>query len=177
MTKETFLRKARDPTTRRNREYYRKYSPHTIVFNERDRTTPSEAYLNLWSGNRDRGKAFERRALYLYSVEHNTKLKKTPFKEDPILPFGGEPDAITEDNVLVEVKCPRVLRRDIPLSERYVVQVQVLMEIFECEESHVVQYCAKEDRIYTTVVKRDRVVMKALLTSVENTFTELEILS
>jgi putative phage-type endonuclease len=91
----------------------------------------------------DHGKAFEETALNLYkkvsnnNIRPHTGLVKHP-KYDWIT---GIPDAITENNCLVEVKCPynkdfKELQNvtDVPL--HYWIQCQVYMEILNIECCH-----------------------------------------
>jgi putative phage-type endonuclease len=82
--------------------------------------------------------------------------------------IGGSPDGITLDGILLEVKCP--LTREIisgHMPNLYNGQVQVLLEIFDLEEAHFVQY--RPGNVYTdevcdiTVVRRDRVYFAKLL--------------
>lgn len=79
----------------------------------------------------------------------------------PSIPWlAGSPDGITEDGILLEVKCPQrraIIPGEVPL--HYISQVQVLLEIFDLETAHFIQW--KEvpcgiDEFDVTVVKRDR---------------------
>ena len=112
-----------------------------------------------------RGTRLESEAIQVYE----NKMNKKVWPEDigltihPDYPMiGGSPDGITMDGILVEVKCP-VTREIISnfCPEHYVPQVQVLLEIFDLDTAHFVQY--RPGNIYThtildvTVIKRDRV--------------------
>ena len=69
--------------------------------------------------------------------------------------LAGSPDGITEDGILLEVKCPAtrtIVSGEVPL--HYQAQVQVLLEIFDLEEAHFIQW--KPTEFDVTVVRRDR---------------------
>lgn len=74
----------------------------------------------------------------------------------PSIPWlAGSPDGITEDGILLEVKCParrRIIPGEVPA--HYMSQVQVLLEIFDLEEAHFIQW--KPNEFDVTVVRRDR---------------------
>ena len=74
--------------------------------------------------------------------------------------LGGSPDGITEDGVLIEIKCPlsRLITHDIP--KYYYPQVQICMEILDIELCYFVQYKPETITNVCTFdilhVKRDR---------------------
>lgn len=75
--------------------------------------------------------------------------------------IGGSPDGVTLGGILIEIKCP-LTRQIIPgfIPKLYIPQVQVLMEIFDLDVAHFVQYRPHNtycDEICDiTVVNRDR---------------------
>lgn len=66
--------------------------------------------------------------------------------------LGGSVDGITEDGLMIEIKCPNKLCTSIP--SYYIPQVQVLMEITQLEECDFVQYSDGVLRVLR--VPRDR---------------------
>jgi putative phage-type endonuclease len=76
--------------------------------------------------------------------------------------IGGSPDGITLDGILIEIKCP-LTRPIIPgfVPCHYLPQVLILLEIFDLETAHFVQYSPantyRHEILDITVVKRDRV--------------------
>jgi putative phage-type endonuclease len=85
--------------------------------------------------------------------------------------LGGSPDGITLDGVLVEIKCPltRAIKPGV-VPGYYLPQVQVLLEIFDLDVAHFVQYkpvsfANEEPYMDITVVHRDRNLFRAWLPS------------
>ena len=68
--------------------------------------------------------------------------------------LGGSADGITEDGLLIEIKCPNKLSPKIPVY--YFPQVQLLMEITGLEMCHFVQYHEPTDSLKVIEVPRDR---------------------
>jgi hypothetical protein len=68
--------------------------------------------------------------------------------------LGGSPDGVTEDGILVEIKCPKKLVARIP--QYYYPQVQLLLEIMDLEDCDFVQYCEEKDMMTIIRVTRDR---------------------
>ena len=125
-----------------------------------------------------RGNAATRRGTELEPVAmkaYEKKSGKTTWPEDiglmqhPVYAeIGGSPDGITLDGILVEIKCPmsrRIVNGSCP--KYYIPQVQVLMEIFDLDQTHFVQY--RPETRYTdevcdiTVINRDREWFKRAL--------------
>jgi len=79
----------------------------------------------------------------------------------PTIPWlGGSPDGITEDGILLEVKCP--LRRPIKMGEipqHYIAQVLTNLEVCDLEIGHFIEYKpgdSDDDYILNVVeVRRD----------------------
>jgi putative phage-type endonuclease len=53
--------------------------------------------------------------------------------------LGGSPDGVTEDGILVEIKCPKKIASKIP--DYYYPQVQLLLEIMDLDACDFIQYC------------------------------------
>jgi putative phage-type endonuclease len=68
--------------------------------------------------------------------------------------LGGSPDGVTEDGILIEIKCPKKLSPKIP--DYYYPQVQLLMEIMDLEDCDFVQYCESKDELTIIRVPRSR---------------------
>lgn len=68
--------------------------------------------------------------------------------------LGGSPDGITEDGILVEIKCPKKISASVPVY--YMPQIQLLLEILDLEECDFIQYCESTDKTKIIRVERDR---------------------
>lgn len=68
--------------------------------------------------------------------------------------LGGSPDGVTEDGILIEIKCPKKISTKVP--EYYMPQIQVLLEIMNLEECDFIQYCEEKDVLKIIRVQRDR---------------------
>lgn len=68
--------------------------------------------------------------------------------------LGGSPDGITEDGILVEIKCPRKISPKVPVY--YMPQIQLLLEILDLEESDFIQFCEEKNTMKIIRVPRDR---------------------
>ena len=91
-----------------------------------------------------------------------------PHKSFPWL--GGSPDGLTENNCLVEIKCPfrrKIERGVVPLC--YEAQIQICMEIMDVESCYFVQYAPFDitfpapEVFDVTIVPRDREWFKKYL--------------
>ena len=110
------------------------------------------------------GTKMEPIACEMFEQKYNLKvfeLGLIPHKSYPLL--GGSPDGLTENNCLVEIKCP--LRRRIErglVPECYEAQIQVCMEIMDVESCYFVQYAPFDitfpapEVFDVTIVPRDR---------------------
>jgi putative phage-type endonuclease len=68
--------------------------------------------------------------------------------------LGGSPDGITEDGILIEIKCPKKISTSVPVY--YMPQIQLLLEIIGLEECDFIQYSEEKDLLKVINVKRDR---------------------
>jgi putative phage-type endonuclease len=68
--------------------------------------------------------------------------------------LGGSPDGITEDGILIEIKCPKKISTSVPVY--YMPQIQLLLEIIGLEECDFIQYCEDKNLLKVIHVKRDR---------------------
>ncbi len=75
--------------------------------------------------------------------------------------LGGSPDGVTEDGILVEIKCPKKISGTVP--KYYYPQIQLLLEIIDLEECDFIQYCETSDSMKVIRVKRDRAWFEEML--------------
>ena len=128
-----------------------------------------------------RGTQLEAEAITMYEKKSGKKVWPDDIglavhKDYPMI--GGSPDGITLDGMLVEVKCP--LTRQIVSGHcpaHYLAQLQILMEIFDLDTAHFVQY--RPGNVYThtildiTVVKRDPVFWSKALPVLQDFMAEV----
>lgn len=117
----------------------------------------------------DFGTANEERALAAYLRQHYAGDPEPPAVfEFGLVPhavhgewLAGSPDGITQDGVLIEIKCPQ-RRRIIPgeMPAHYAGQVQTLLEVFDLETAHYVEWQrdvgSGVEKLNIVVVPRDR---------------------
>jgi hypothetical protein len=71
--------------------------------------------------------------------------------------LGASPDGVTEDGLLIEIKCPLTRKIEKKVPSYYLPQVQLQLEITDLEECDFVQYRPGPPEEYVVVrVKRDR---------------------
>ena len=105
------------------------------------------------NANTERGTILEPIVRDLYDQDTNRKTHEIGLLVHEKYPWlGGSVDGITEDNLLIEIKCPNQIKKSIP--KHYVPQIQVLLEITELEECDFVQY--HEGKMTIIRTKRDR---------------------
>jgi len=110
-----------------------------------------------FSGNENtaRGIRLEPIVRDMYDAKYNTKTHEIGLLVHPEYQWlGGSPDGVTNEGILIEIKCPKKLCPKIP--EYYYPQVQLLMEIMDLEECDFVQYCEEKDSMTVLRVPRSR---------------------
>lgn len=75
--------------------------------------------------------------------------------------LGASPDGVTEDGLLIEIKCPLTRKIEAKVPKHYLPQVQLQLEITDLEECDFVQYRpavteGAEPEFVVVRVKRDR---------------------
>jgi hypothetical protein len=71
--------------------------------------------------------------------------------------LGGSADGITEDGLLIEIKCPLTRKIEKKVPKYYVPQIQLLLEITDLEECDFIQYRPGDPPEFVVVrVLRDR---------------------
>jgi putative phage-type endonuclease len=96
-----------------------------------------------WAGNAAtaHGTLLEPVARDLYDARTNRKTHEIGLVQHPKYPFlGGSADGITEDGILVEIKCPLTRKIEDKVPEHYLPQIQLLLEILDFEDCDFVQY-------------------------------------
>jgi len=105
------------------------------------------------NANTERGTILEPLVRDLYDETTNRTTHEIGLLVHEKYPWlGGSVDGITEDNLLIEIKCPNQIKKSIP--KHYVPQIQVLLEITDLEECDFVQY--HEGKMTIIRTKRDR---------------------
>lgn len=110
-----------------------------------------------FTGNSDtaRGVRLEPIVRDMYDAQMNSKTHEIGLLVHPEHRWlGGSPDGVTEDGVLVEIKCPKKISTSVPVY--YMPQVQILLEIMGLEECDFIQYCEEKDILKIIRVPRDR---------------------
>lgn len=111
-----------------------------------------------FTGNSDtaRGVRLEPIVRDMYDSRTNSKTHEIGLLVHPEHKWlGGSPDGVTEDGVLVEIKCPKKISSSVPVY--YMPQIQLLLEIMNLEDCDFIQYCEEKDMLKIIRVKRDRV--------------------
>ena len=105
------------------------------------------------NANTERGSILEPLVRDLYDETTNRMTHEIGLLVHEKYPWlGGSVDGITEDNLIIEIKCPNQIKKSIP--KHYVPQIQVLLEITDLEECDFVQY--HEGKMTIIRTKRDR---------------------
>lgn len=88
------------------------------------------------------GQKYEDEAIELYCKLYNKVSHSFGLLPHPTIPWlGGSPDDITEDGIVIEVKCP--LRREIVMGkipDHYIAQVRMNMEICDLDKAVFIEY-------------------------------------
>jgi putative phage-type endonuclease len=112
-----------------------------------------------WDGNEAtrRGTILEPIARDLYDARYNRKSHEIGLVQHPVHTWlGGSPDGITEDGLLIEIKCPLTRKITDKVPKHYIAQIQVLMEILDLPECDFIQYRDVPEEFVVTNVPRDR---------------------
>lgn len=113
--------------------------------------------IKKFNGNADtqRGTRLEPLVRDMYDSKFGKKTHEFGLIVHPVHRWlGGSPDGITEDGILVEIKCPKRISSSIP--KYYYPQVQLLMEILDLDDCDFIQYCEESDALKVIRVPRDR---------------------
>ena len=118
-----------------------------------------------WAGNAEtaHGTLLEPFVRDLYDQKFNRKSHEIGLVQHREYPWlGASPDGITEDGILVEIKCPLTRKIEAKVPKHYLPQVQLQLEITDLEECDFVQYRpasiedARPEEFVVVRVHRDR---------------------
>jgi putative phage-type endonuclease len=96
-----------------------------------------------WAGNAAtaHGTLLEPVARDLYDERCGKKSHEIGLVQHPKYPFlGGSADGVTEDGILLEIKCPLTRKIEDKVPKHYLPQIQLLLEILDFENCDFVQY-------------------------------------
>jgi putative phage-type endonuclease len=111
-----------------------------------------------WAGNAAtaHGTLLEPIARDMYDQKFNKKSHEIGIVRHPKYPWlGGSPDGITEDGLLIEIKCPLTRKIESKVPKHYMPQIQLLLEITDLDECDFIQY-RPPDEFVVVRVPRDR---------------------
>jgi len=117
-----------------------------------------------WAGNAatEHGTRLEPLVRDLYDAKYNRKSHEIGLVQHREYPWlGASPDGVTEDGILVEIKCPLSRKIEAKVPKHYWPQVQLQLEITDLEECDFVQYRpakneSSEAEFVVVRVQRDR---------------------
>ena len=118
-----------------------------------------------WAGNAAtaHGTLLEPLVRDLYDKKYNRKSHEIGLVQHREYPWlGASPDGVTENGILVEIKCPMTRKIEAKVPKHYWPQVQLQLEITDLEECDFVQYRpasiedARPEEFVVVRVHRDR---------------------
>ena len=117
-----------------------------------------------WAGNAatEHGTRLEPLVRDLYDAKYNRKSHEIGLVQHREYPWlGASPDGVTEDGILVEIKCPLSRKIEAKVPKHYWPQVQLQLESTDLEEGDFVQYRpakneSSEAEFVVVRVQRDR---------------------
>jgi putative phage-type endonuclease len=118
-----------------------------------------------WAGNAatEHGTRLEPFVRDLYDQKFSRKSHEIGLVQHREYPWlGASPDGVTEDGILVEIKCPMTRKIEAKVPKHYWPQVQLQLEITDLEECDFVQYRpasiedARPEEFVVVRVHRDR---------------------
>ena len=134
-----------------------------------------------WAGNAAtaHGTLLEPLVRDLYDAKYGKKSHEIGLVQHPKYPWlGASPDGVTEDGLLIEIKCPLTRKIEPKIPKHYLPQVQLQLEITDLEECDFVQYRpAKDDRPEEFVVvrvARDRAWFERNLPLMQSVWNRIE---
>lgn len=126
------------------------------------------------------GQEWEDPAIARYCKIYNKKTKSFGLLPHPTIPFlAGSPDDITEDGIVIEVKCPyrrKIIMGEIPL--QYDSQLKMNMEICNLDHGVFIEYVPpfmnKGEEILNIVhIKRDPAWLSTILPQLQKLWDEI----
>jgi putative phage-type endonuclease len=113
-----------------------------------------------WAGNAatEHGTRLEPLVRDMYDLRTGRKSHEIGLVQHRDYPWlGASPDGVTEDGLLIEIKCPLTRKIEAKVPKHYLPQVQLQLEITDLEECDFIQYRPSEtttDREGTTHVTK-----------------------
>lgn len=139
--------------------------------------------LNLkWAGNAatEHGTRLEPLVRDLYDQKTGRKSHEIGLVQHREYPWlGASPDGVTEDGLLIEIKCPLTRKIEARVPKHYLPQVQLQLEITDLEECDFVQYKpakteGAEPEFVVVRVKRDREWFKSKLATMKSVWERIQ---
>jgi putative phage-type endonuclease len=126
--------------------------------------TPGELLIKKvakkkWGGNEAtaRGTILEPVARDFYDQTYGRRSHEIGLVQHPVHKWlGGSADGVTEDGLLIEIKCPLTRKIESKVPKHYVAQIQLLLEILDFEECDFIQYRDEPFEFMVVRVLRDR---------------------
>lgn len=115
-----------------------------------------------WAGNAAtaHGTLLEPFVRDLYDERYGRKSHEIGLVQHKDYPWlGGSADGITEDGLLIEIKCPLTRKIEAKVPKHYLPQIQLLLEITDLDECDFIQYRPageKPEEFVVVRVQRDR---------------------
>ena len=112
-----------------------------------------------WAGNAAtaHGTLLEPIVRDMYDQRFGKHTTEIGLVQHPKYPFiGGSADGITDDGILLEIKCPLTRKIENKVPKYYMPQIQLLLEILDFEVCDFVQYRPDPEQFMVTRVTRDR---------------------
>jgi putative phage-type endonuclease len=128
-----------------------------------------------WAGNAAtaHGTLLEPVARDMYDAKFNKKTHEIGIVRHPKYSWlGGSPDGITEDGLLVEIKCPLTRKIEAKVPKHYMPQIQLLLEITDLEECDFIQYRPPEEFVVVRV-PRDRTWFETNFPAIEKIWNKI----
>jgi putative phage-type endonuclease len=128
-----------------------------------------------WAGNAAtaHGTLLEPVARDMYDAKFNKKTHEIGIVRHPKYSWlGGSPDGITEDGLLVEIKCPLTRKIEAKVPKHYMPQIQLLLEITDLEECDFIQYRPPEEFVVVRV-PRDRTWFETHFPAIEKIWNKI----
>lgn len=111
-----------------------------------------------WAGNAAtaHGTLLEPIVRDMYDQRFGKTTTEIGLVQHPKYPFiGGSADGITDDGILLEIKCPLTRKIENKVPKYYMPQIQLLLEILDFEVCDFVQYRPEPEQFVVTRVTRD----------------------
>jgi putative phage-type endonuclease len=115
-----------------------------------------------WAGNAatEHGTKLEPFVRDLYDLRTGRKSHEIGLVQHRQYPWlGASPDGVTEDGILIEIKCPLSRKIEAKVPKHYLPQVQLQLEITDLEECDFIQYRPEEMTTDTHVTKPEEYVV------------------